>query len=56
MYDLQLKKDLLDTIRPQHIVSKPSPVGGWTAAQVDRPGRNAWYRLVDRLCGRATSD
>ena len=33
MYDLQLKKDLLDTIRPQHIVIKPSLVGGWTAAQ-----------------------
>lgn len=28
-----LKKDLLDMVRPQHIVIKPSMVGGWAAAQ-----------------------
>ncbi|MEZ4758369.1 MAG: hypothetical protein R2810_01090 [Flavobacteriales bacterium] len=33
MYDLQLKKDLLDTIRPQHIGDQADSVGGWTAAQ-----------------------
>ncbi len=27
------KRDLLDTVRPLHIVIKPSLVGGWTAAQ-----------------------
>lgn len=27
------KRDLLDTVRPQHIVIKPSLVGGWAAAQ-----------------------
>ena len=27
------KKDLLDHVRPQHIVIKPSLVGGWAAAQ-----------------------
>ncbi|MCC6542601.1 MAG: o-succinylbenzoate synthase [Flavobacteriales bacterium] len=27
------KRDLLETVRPQHIVIKPSLVGGWAAAQ-----------------------
>lgn len=29
----EAKKDLLDHVKPQHIVIKPSLVGGWTAAQ-----------------------
>lgn len=30
---LDMKKDLLDHLRPQHIVIKPSLVGGWAAAR-----------------------
>ena len=33
MNTTEAKKDLLDHVKPQHIVIKPSMVGGWAAAQ-----------------------
>ncbi|MCB9183466.1 MAG: o-succinylbenzoate synthase [Flavobacteriales bacterium] len=37
---LEAKVDLLDHVRPQHIVIKPSLVGGWNAT-------HAWIRLAE---------
>ncbi len=43
-----LKVDLLKNVKPQYIVIKPSLGGRLGGHQgMDRPGRRAWYRLVD---------
>lgn len=38
---LEAKQDLLDHVKPQHIVIKPSLVGGWAAAQ-------EWIQLAEQ--------